>query len=122
MTGTATLRRPAAGIAGPPVLWSAHFVFVYVFNALACLWGWGDISALGVGLIEWVVAVATLVVGALIALLGVQAWRDRSALAADDGPAPRPIFVARVGALVSALFLFATLLVGLPTLMAPSCY
>lgn len=118
-------RRPSVSIVGPPVLWSVHFLFVYVFVSLACLWGWGggDGTAwLGVGVIEWVVALATVLFGAAIGALGVQAWRERAATPRDDVPPSRQRFVARVGALQAALFLVATVFVGLLTLPRPSCY
>ena len=117
-------RRPSVGILGPPVLWSVHFLFVYVFVSLACLWSWGDDGAawLGVGVIEWVVALATVLFGAAIATLGVRAWRERAAAPRDDVPPSRQRFVARVGALQAALFLAATVSVGLLTLPRPSCY
>jgi hypothetical protein len=100
---------------GPPVLWGFHFLFVYVFVSLACLWTWNDVSFLGVGVIEWVVALATLGTAAAIALLGLRGWRRR-------GDAPRLVFLARITVMMSVLFLFGTLFVGLPTLLAATCF
>lgn len=100
---------------GPPVLWSFHFLFVYVFVSLACLWTWDDVSFLGLGAIEWVVALATLGIAAAIALIGLQGWRQR-------GNAPRLVFLAQITVMMSVLFLFGTLFVGLPTLPAATCY
>jgi hypothetical protein len=97
------------------------FVFVYVFVSLACLWGWGEISFLWIGVIEWVVALATLAFGAAIAAIGWRAWRERD-LPPPSVPESRQAFVARFGVLSSALFLASTLLVGLPTLVRPACY
>jgi hypothetical protein len=99
----------------PPILWSVHFLFVYVFVSLACLWTWDDISFLGVGAIEWVVALVTLGIGAAIALVGILAWRIR-------GDTPGTAFLARMTVMISGLSLFGTLFVGLPTLPTAACY
>jgi hypothetical protein len=115
-------RRPSIGIAGPPVLWSVHFLFVYVFVSLACRWGWDGIGFLGMGVIEGVVALATVAFGAAITALGVQAWRERGQPAPSGPATSRRDFVVRVGVLMSGLFLASTVLVGLPTLVRPACY
>ena len=122
MAATVTTRRPSVGIVGPPVLWSVHFVFVYSFVSLACLWGWGGVTLLGVGVIGWVVALATILVAAAIAVLGLRAWRETAAPVRDDAPVHRQRFSARLAALISGLFLVSTLLVGLPTLVLPPCH
>jgi hypothetical protein len=128
MAALSTTRRPAVGIVGPPVLWSVHFLFVYVFVSLACVWGWGGLALLGIGAIEWVVALATVLIGAAIVLLGLRGWRETAAAEPDRGgdgdgaAAGRRRFSARMAVLMSGLFLVAILLVGLPTLVRPSCY
>ena len=122
MAATVTTRRPSVGIVGPPVLWSVHFVFVYSFVSLACLWGWGGVTLLGVGVIGWVVALATILVAAAIAVLGLRARRETAAPVLDDAPLHRQRFSARLAALISGLFLVSTLLVGLPTLVLPPCH
>jgi hypothetical protein len=100
---------------GPPLLWSFHFLFVYVFVSLACLWTWDNIPFLGLSAIEWVVALETLGIGAAIALIGLRGWRQR-------GDAPRLVFLAQITVMMSVLFVFGTLFVGLPTLPAATCF
>ena len=116
-----TAHRPSISIAGPAVLWSLHFVFVYVFVSLGCLWSWDGRELLGVGVIEWGVATATVVIGAIIATMGLRQWWQARPPRSDRLP-DTPRFVARVGVLSSALFLAATLFVGLLTLPRPACY
>ena len=118
---SAIAHKPSISIAGPAVLWSVHFVFVYVFVSLGCLWGWERYAFLGVGAIEWGVAAATIVIGAMIATMGLRQWREAKRPQGDALPQTTR-FVARVGMLSSALFLAATLFVGLLTLPKPSCY
>lgn len=108
-------RKMIIHLLAPPVLWSFHFVFVYSFVSLACLWSWGGRSFLGAGVIEWVVALVTLGIGLAIILVGRRAWRLGSAV-------PDLMFLARMSVMTSALSLFATLFVGLPTLPTAACH
>ena len=110
----ATSQKMILYLLAPPILWSVHFLFVYVFVSLACLWRWDDVSFLGLGAIEWVVALVTVGTGAAIALVGIKAPRNRS-------DTPRLVFLARTTATLSALFVFATLFIGLLTLPTTSC-
>ena len=118
---SAIAHKPSISIAGPAVLWSLHFMFVYVFVSLGCLWGWDRYESLSIGAIEWGVAAATVVIGAVIAAMGLRQWREAKPPQSDALPTTTR-FVARVGMLSGALFLAATLFVGLLTLPQPSCY
>lgn len=118
---SAIAHKPSISIAGPAVLWSLHFVFVYVFVSLGCLWGWHRHQLLGVGAIEWGVAAATVVIGAMIAMMGLRQWREAKRPRSEALPQTTR-FVGRVGMLSSALFVAATLFVGLLTLPKPACY
>ena len=108
-------RKMIIHLLAPPVLWGSHFLFVYVFVSLACLWSWASRSFLGVGVIEWVVALVTLGIGVAIILVGRRAWRLGST-------APDLVFLAQISVMTSALSLFATLFVGLPTLPTAACH
>lgn len=99
---------PAFQLLASPLLWATHFLVVYVFVSLACLWGWHRRAVLGLPLVELAVALATLAFAAAIVACGLKAHRQGG-------------FPGRVGAGVAALFAGATLLVGLPTLLAPAC-
>ncbi|GGG23970.1 hypothetical protein GCM10010964_10160 [Caldovatus sediminis] len=100
----------SAGLAlpAPPLLWAAHFLAVYVFVSLACLWGWHRAAVLGLPLAAAVVAAATFVFAAAVLLC------DRAAARRRD-------FYGRTGAGLALLFAAATLMVGLPALLAPAC-
>lgn len=98
----------AVAIIGPPVLWAIHFLVVYIFVSLACLWRWEGATLLGMPLIEVVVALATLAFAAGVAVCG---WLS----AHKDG------FRGRVGVGIAMLFFAATLMVGLPPLLTQAC-
>jgi hypothetical protein len=92
----------------PPLLWSAHFLAVYVFVSLACLLRWHRLEVLGLPLVHLVVGGATLGVAAAVLLAARAASRRQG-------------FQARAGLGIGLLFAAATLMVGLPTLLAPVC-
>lgn len=89
----------------PPLLWAGHFLAVYVFVSLACLWGWHRME---VPLVQVVVAGLTVAVVAAVLL-------------ATRVTARMPGFLGRTGGGVGLLFAGATLVVGLPPLLAPVC-
>ncbi|WP_207462588.1 hypothetical protein [Azospirillum sp. SYSU D00513] len=113
----------SAILVAPAILWSAHFLFVYVFVSLACLWGWHEATVMGVRVVTAAVALATAAAVLPIALLGVRAWRSAPGATADptDTRSRRGRFIAQVTAAQSALFAFSTIMVGVPTLMRPPC-
>ena len=61
-------------IAGPMV-WTVHFLTIYVFTALACARGFFDLEALGVPIVPLVGGAVTVVAVALIVDAGVLSWR-----------------------------------------------
>jgi hypothetical protein len=99
---------PGWALLAPPVLWAAHFLVVYVFVSLACLWRWHHAAVFGLPLVEVVVAVVTL--GFVVAVLVCA----RAAMRRGD-------FYGRTGFGIALLFTAATLMVGVPTLLAPAC-
>jgi hypothetical protein len=106
-------RPPASGstaraFLAPPLLWAAHFLAVYVFVSLACLWGWHRLDLLGVPLVHAVVVAVTLGVAGAVLLATRAAARLQG-------------FQANAGVGIGLLFAAATLMVGLPALLAPVC-
>lgn len=100
--------RASQALLGPPLLWATHFLVVYVFVSLACLWRWHELRVQGLPLVESVVAGVTLVFAAAVLL-------QTRAAAQLQG------FHGRVGLGVGLLFAAATLMVGLPTILVPPC-
>lgn len=92
----------------PPLLWATHFLAVYIFVSLACLWRWHHRAILGLPVVELVVASITLAIVAAMLLSTRVATRQ-------------PGFQGRAALGIGLLFAGATLMVGLPTLLAPAC-
>lgn len=116
-------------IAGPMV-WTVHFLTIYVFTALACARGFFDLEALGLPIVPLVGGAVTLVAVALIVDAGVLSWRRwRGALTLgeprpphdDNHPASRRRFMAYAGLLLSGIALIATVWEALPILFFTTC-
>ena len=117
------------GLAFPAVVWSAHFLWCYVVNALLCARGVGGETALGLAAIQWNIVLATVLLGAL--LLGsllTAAGRLRSAdlgerdadMSDDTLPAQR-LFLARSTFAIAAVSLLAMIYVAMPALFFDTC-
>jgi hypothetical protein len=118
-------------IAGP-LVWTGHFLTLYVFTAIACAKGFFDDEILGVRVVPLFGAAATLVAVALILdalLLSYRRWRG---MPWDGQPGPPPPhdaddvasrrrFMAYAGFLLSGLALIATIWETLPIVFFTSC-
>ena len=118
-------------IAGP-LVWTAHFLTLYVFTAIACAHDFFHQEILGVRIVPLFGAAVTVVALALIldaAVLSYRRWRGTSS---DGEPAPLPPhdtndvasrrrFMAYAGLLLSGLALIATVWETLPILFFATC-
>jgi hypothetical protein len=117
-------------IAGP-LVWSAHFLLIYVFTALACARGFFHDEILGIRIVPLVGSALSLVAVALIIDALYLSWRrwqgglaDDERLPGtqdDDGTTSRRQFMARAGLLLSAVALVATVWQTLPVFFFASC-
>ena len=90
----------ALRISSGPLLWALHFALLYGFTALACARGFAHS-------VPWVIAVATLVLGAAA---GFFIWRS-----------PREQFIGWLGAALAAVSLLAMVWQAVPVLIVPAC-
>jgi hypothetical protein len=118
-------------IAGP-LVWTAHFLSLYVFTAIACAHGFFDDEIFGLRMVPLVGGIITLVAVALILdalILSFRRWRGRPW---DREPEPLPPldrndvasrrrFMAYAGLLLSGIALIATIWQTLPILFFASC-
>jgi hypothetical protein len=126
-TSRDTIAMVAAFLAGP-VLWSVHFMVVYLVVEAGCT---GDGRGLDVfdPPAPTVLTLATTVVAALAcvgtAAWGYRRWRERAGDGGGDGPGVEPAdrggSLAFAGFLLSLLGAVSILLVGLPALVLPAC-
>jgi hypothetical protein len=116
-------------IAGP-LIWTGHFLTLYVFTAIACAKGFFHEEILGVRVVQLFGAAVTVVAVALILdgmMLAYRRWRG---VASDGPPAPphdagdvasRRRFMAYAGFLLSGLALVATIWETLPIVFFATC-
>jgi hypothetical protein len=118
-------------IAGP-LVWTVHFLTLYILTAIACAHGFFHQEFLGVRVVPLVGGAVTLVAVALILDGGVLAYRRWRGMPADGQAAPLPPhdandvasrrrFMAYAGFLLSGLALIATVWETLPILFFASC-
>lgn len=103
-------RRGLTAALGAPIVWSVHFLAVYVLNALACARG----VAAG-----WVVPGILLLT--LLAAAGLVALIRPARPHARAGAEAAAPFTSRLGLLLGLLSLLAVLWNALPALFLPAC-
>jgi hypothetical protein len=118
-------------IAGP-LVWTVHFLMLYILTAIACAHGFFDQEILGVRVVPLFGGAVTAVAVALILDAVVLAYRRWRAMPSDGEPAPLPPhdandvasrrrFMAYAGFLLSGLALIATVWQTLPILFFATC-
>jgi hypothetical protein len=121
-----TVSTIAVFLAGP-VIWSVHFMVVYLAVEAGCSGDGPGLSVFDPPVPTVLTLVAT--VAAALACLGTAAWgyrRWRAQVGDDTGgrdaePADRGGSLAFAGFLLSLLGVVAIVLVGLPALVLPAC-
>ena len=68
-------RDSLVAMVGGPIVWSAHFLLVYVFTALACAFRFSDREFLGISVVVSAMLIATLAMLALVGALALLSWR-----------------------------------------------
>jgi hypothetical protein len=118
-------------IAGP-LVWTAHFLSLYLFTAIACAHGFFHDDLFGIRVVPLVGGAITLLAVALILDALVLSWRRWRGRPWGDGPEPLPRqdrneipsrrrFMAHAGLLLSGLALIATVWETLPIVYFASC-
>jgi hypothetical protein len=119
-------------IAGP-LVWTVHFLTLYVFTAIACAKGFFDDEILDVRVVQLFGGAVTVVAVALILDAMMLAYRRWRGMPWDGQPGPLPPhdkndvdsrrrFMAYAGLLLSGLALIATIWETLPIVFFASCY
>jgi hypothetical protein len=97
-----------------PIIWAAHFVFIYAVNGVACarpaLHGvWAGIPVSG-----WIIVAASVL--ALVAMALVY-WRQRTDMLRTGEPG----FLAWLARMLSLLLAVAVVWETMPVLLVPAC-
>ena len=101
------------------LVWGAHFLFIYVFAALACARAFADVRLVGVGVVPFAILTSTVAALLLLAWLSDRAWRTENRVHAADPDTPR--FLRHLGAALAIYSAAAILLQALPALIIPVC-
>jgi len=117
------------GLAFPAIVWSAHFLWCYVVNAVLCAGGVGGDTVFGLAAIQWNIIAATIVLGplllgSLLTAAGRLRARDlgeRNADMSDASPAAQRLFLARATLSIAAVSLLAMIYVAMPAFFFASC-
>jgi len=104
---------------GGLLIWGAHFLFIYVFAALACARAFAGMRLIGVGVVPFTIMASTVAALLLLAWLSRRAWRVESRVHAIDPDTPR--FLRHLGAALAVYSAAAILLQALPVLILPVC-
>lgn len=108
----------------PAVVWTLYFALVYSVQGAGCAAAVEAPGPEGFGPLRAVLLALTLGAAAAIAATGLgswRAWRGLRAVAERDTAFERATFLAQGALLNAALFLVATLWIGLPILLFDPC-
>ena len=97
------------------LVWGAHFLFIYVFAALACARSFADLRPIGVGIVPFAILTATVAALLMLAWLSIRARRIEDEARAADPDTPR--FLRHLGAGLAIYSAAAILLQALPALI-----
>lgn len=109
-----------AAVAGL-LVWAAHFTLIYGANALACARGLTGRALLGLPLVPALVLGATALALAVLAAIGLRAWRRlEHGLAGEEGE-DTPRFLVWLAAAIALLSSLAVAWEGLAVLFVRPC-
>jgi hypothetical protein len=132
MVARAFERDSLLSLIGGPLVWTAHFLTVYIFTAIACAQRFFHHQVLGAGIVPLVGGAATLLAVVLILDAMVISWRRWRGRPLDGEPSPLPRhdtndvasrrrFMAYAGLLLSGISLIATVWESLPLVFFATC-
>ena len=97
-----------------PLIWAAHFLFIYVLNGVVCARPTAQVGWFGIGATSWGINVASIVA---IGAIGAIQLRIKARQTAADNPD----FVAWMTATLSLLSVIAIIWETLPVFLVPAC-
>jgi hypothetical protein len=117
------------GMIGAPIIWSVHFLIVWLLVEFGCAVGLANTHWFGVNAVHATVLLATVAAAGLIVFSGIIAYRRYQrlqSLSSDEQSrfqreVERARFMAVVGMAFSVLFLVVVIYVALPAFVLPPC-
>ena len=100
------------------LIWAADFLFLYIFDAIACARGFAGFTMLGIGIVPLVSSFATVLAAAAtcaVILAGAQPGRAALAESSSSG------FLGRISMIAALIALIAIVFTGLPGLLLRTC-
>ena len=121
-----SLKTLAFGLFAGPVMWSIQELVSYPLAAQSCYPGSVPLREpliSSVGLLVALTTLIALVVTVAALLVALRNWRAAGSIAEREAPDEnRTRFLSLAGVLVSALFILAIVLNGVPVLLLSPCY
>ncbi|ANW00896.1 hypothetical protein [Bradyrhizobium icense] len=111
--------RKSLFVLGGLLIWAAHFLFVYVLNALACARNFQELQLLGFGVVPVTIALGTAFAAAAVLALLIIALRVPDRIM--DTREPSTDFLRQLAVAVALLSLVAIGWSGLPALLVQPC-
>ncbi|MEN1940124.1 hypothetical protein WCE41_00410 [Luteimonas sp. MJ246] len=112
------------GIGAPMAVWALHLVAVYSLQGVACAEGLDGPRFAGLEALAWWLVALTAVAMAMLAWLGLRAWRGWHAARAEASMprlAARRRFAAAVAGALSVMAAVAICFTTIPVLLLPGC-
>jgi hypothetical protein len=119
--GDADFIRKSLFMIGGLLVWAAQFTIIYVFNALACARGFAGRQLLGIGVVPFVVGVASLIALAAALAVLLAALRVRGPAGATRDERPVDDFLRYTTVAIAALSLVAIAWNAVPAFIVPPC-
>ena len=118
MSGTRTLQ--VVGMLSGMIAWALQFTIIYGVTSTLCGRGWADASLFGIGAVQAVIVVTTLlalVPAALMFMVLLRAYRGLE----EQGASAATAFMVNAGILINGLSFVVILWQGAPALILPAC-
>jgi hypothetical protein len=106
-----------------PLVWFAHFVFVYAVAEFGCAANFTNMDVISPSAIRTIIVLATVAACIAVGVAGVLGYRQRSALS-RDGVTPaetRMLFINSIGLGFSVLFFVSIVFSALPVFFLSAC-
>lgn len=104
---------------GGLLIWAVHFGVIYGLNALACARGFAELRWLGVGVVAWGIAIATVAALAAVLALTIAAVLNTRRPGVREDPASH--FLEWMTAAFGGCATVAIVWDALPVLLIPPC-